>query len=273
LTKSRSRPTSDAAVPATLRKIEELLRRDASHLDAPFGLYLVENSAFGLELPYASRAEIGLNLWKFLPHREVWPLDYRVFIGGRLLLEISCYAQIGREWATRLIEAFTPSLLTTAIRKSDANVLWTFIWSFGMCRSVWYDGLSPSLLGFWDFATQDRIFGRLKSLMRKARTDDEKLNLFALAGTLLYFAPEMSERLAVTLKGNITGFPRLIEKVKELPFVPGALAILRLALIGPPRIAFSRSRLERIIAKSVECEERGRAIEQLIESLRRVSRD
>jgi hypothetical protein len=57
-----------------------------------------------------------------------------------------------------------------------------------------------------------------------------------------------------------------------MSFVPAALATIGLALIGPPRIAFAESRLQRVIVKAADYEDRGPAIEQLIAHLQRVAR-
>jgi hypothetical protein len=94
----------------------------------------------------------------------------------------------------------------------------------------------------------------------------------ALAGVLVYYTPDATDRVRQILSSKIKGFEELIGEAEKMEFVPAALASIGLSRIGPSRVVFARSRLKRIRAKAADCEERGPAVKQLIDYLWRVSR-
>jgi hypothetical protein len=119
----------------------------------------------------ASRTVIGSSLWEILPSRTEWPDDHELLIGAGLLLEIGRDPLVGRESAGRLIQAFTTGLPARAIRKSDAHILYLFVWNMGACRALWHGPRPVSLSNILDHATQERILNRLGSLIPYARTN------------------------------------------------------------------------------------------------------
>ncbi|MDP1749830.1 MAG: hypothetical protein Q8L22_10250, partial [Reyranella sp.] len=177
----------------------------------------------------------------------------------------------GRELGVQLVEAFSPNLPAVAISKSDAHLISRFLWNIGACHVTWLGKQSVTLKEIWDVTTQTLIFGRFKSLLKMMRSDEDRLEISVLAGTLTYFAPEEKDRIATMLEGSIFGFRRLIERSEEMSFIPAALATIGLSLFGPPHVAFARPRVSRLVSKAPEYSQRGPAVGQLANYLWRVS--
>jgi hypothetical protein len=219
------------------------------------------------------RPEITTKLWDHIPAQTSWPTDHELLIGGRLLLELRCPGLWRLEDANRLLEAFVTPLPARAFDKSDARLIWQFVWNLGAFCVERPNAAKAGLAEVWSVEAQERVLNRLGALVaKKPRTDEDRLHIFVPAGAIVYFIPQLTARIRLMLERKITGFPRLIEGVEAMSFVPAALATIGLALIGPPRIAFAESRLQRVIVKAADYEDRGPAIEQLIAHLQRVAR-
>jgi hypothetical protein len=219
------------------------------------------------------RREIAAKLPKLVPPRREWPKDYQLLLGARLLLEIGAESQPAGSAVGWLLETFAGELPAVIFSKADAHLISSFVWNLGACCAAKPGGRAESLSLIWNATTQERVFQRLDSLRKaKSHANDGKLNLLALAGAMAYFIPAAENRLRLSMKRRIVGFQWLLEAAEALTFVPAALATIGLSLIGPPRLAFERSRLERIIAKAAEYESQGPAIHQLIAHLRREAR-
>jgi hypothetical protein len=188
-------------------------------------------------------------------------------------LEIGAESQPAGSAVGWLLETFAGELPAVIFSKADAHLISSFVWNLGACCAAKPGGRAESLSLIWNATTQERVFQRLDSLRKaKSHANDGKLNLLALDGAMAYFIPAAENRLRLSMKRRIVGFQWLLEAAEALTFVPAALATIGLSLIGPPRLAFERSRLERIIAKAAEYESQGPAIHQLIAHLRREAR-
>jgi capsular polysaccharide biosynthesis protein len=265
-----SAPVRTTLESAALSRIE---RQDLASLET--GGFVETASRLRLTWRYREplRREIAAKLPELIPPRREWPRDYRLLVGARLLLAIGAESQLEGSALDWLLETFASDLPAAIFSKADADLISAFVWNLGACCAVKSRDRAESISILWNAATQERVFQRLDALIKKnARTDEDKLDILALAGALVYFKPDAEVNLRQLLQKRVTGLPGLLEAAEALTFVPAALATIGLSLIGPPRLAFERSRLERIIAKADEYEAQGPSIHQLIAYLRRVAR-
>ena len=124
---------------------------------------------------------------------------------------------------------------------------------------------------FWD-----ELIGILRKAAMTRMSDEDSIDLFALAGTVAFLAPTLTDRVRGALERRSKTSSRLLNAVNDLSMIPAFFALQGLALFYPMVECFPPLRRRWLVEKSEEYEDRGPAIEWLCEWLRanpQISRD
>lgn len=92
-------------------------------------------------------------------------------------------------------------------------------------------------------------------------TDQENLNLLALAGALLFLASVPPHRIRAAIEHKRSESRRLLDGIHELTMIPAFFASQGLAVLYPEAECFSPLQRRWLVERSTDYEERGPAIE------------
>ena len=219
-----------------------------------------------------SRSEIGRQLWSLLPERRSWPKDSMLFVAGRLLLQIARSDQIAQRDAERLLQSFSGIPRAVKLEKVFPGPLYLFIWNL---FALWQARGKSVAEQFADLQPEEfwiKFEGVVADQAAKARRNEDKLKVLALAGVLTLVNSGRAQRLTQVLRGHIWGISRVITDADELTFVPAVLAFRGLLLIDDRQTKLSPARRSRLLAKAAEYDEQGAAIDFLCDWLRNDNR-
>jgi hypothetical protein len=216
----------------------------------------------------ALRAQLGQRLWDFLPSEKYWPRDYTYLVGASLIMQIGCSEYVLPSDADRLLRGVTKIPKTVKIGKIHPRPLFLFIWNL---YAFWLSRNQPLVDRFADLQGEE-FWSQVESIIvrnaSKARQNEDKLNVLALAGAYALLLPERASRIAGRIKGQIKGIRWLLKEAEALTFVPAAMAHIGLSLTVPSMKVIPPERRALLLAKADEYDERGPAIDFLCDWLR-----
>jgi hypothetical protein len=92
-----------------------------------------------------------------------------------------------------------------------------------------------------------------------------------LSGALAFLVPDLRPRLVELVRGKIIGIGHLQAIAdRDLTFIPAFLSLHGMALSASPRGIFTRERVDRLLEKAAEYDERGPALDHVCASLKPV---
>ncbi len=257
------REALQAAAASKMERAESFNFRELDLIEAASGIDCIRRLRPDVWTDFAN------NIEDHLPPQRNWPKDYELLIAGGILMNAMRSPNVPPPVAERLLREFAPLTQRTNLSQTDPKVAFLFVWN---SFALWYERARPIADRFDSLQAPEFWVELLGILRRRAHvraSDEDNLNLFALAGALVFLASQSPDRVRNAIRPKGAQSRRLMDRISELSMVPAFLALHGLALLSQEESCFPPLRRYWLVKRAGEYADRGPAIDWLCDWLRK----